>query len=241
MKVYGGAADVDTETKLTIAIADFIHSCGLAFRLADHPKFRKMIMIARLVTSKYKFPDRNQIGTKLLDINYNTYMDEAKEQLEKDIKIFGLSFYGDGATVRKMPLINVLASGAYINTVVLEIINCTEHMQAGLKKDAEYIANVFKPHIQGFETKNPNCVDYCTFDGAANVQKAGRVLSATYPRIICTHGAEQPCYLFVLPRYFFVKDVKCFCKMFTENVCDFWERCDACTVCNTSEVQQNLQ
>ena len=104
MKVYGGAADVDTETKLTIAIADFIHSCGLAFRLADHPKFRKMIMIARTVTSKYKFPDRNQIGTKLLDIKYNTYIDEAKEQLEKDIKIFGLTFYGDGATVRKMPL-----------------------------------------------------------------------------------------------------------------------------------------
>ena len=42
-----------------------------------------------------------------------------------------------------------------------------------------------------FEEKDPNCVDFCTFDGAANVQKAGKVLAAYYPRIICTHGAEH--------------------------------------------------
>ena len=177
MKVYGGAsADVDQDTKLTVAIADLIHSCGLPFRLADHPKFRKMVMISRTVSSKYKFPDRNQIATKLLDINYSSYMEEAKDQLCKDINIFGLSFYGDGATVRKMPLINVMASGAYLHTSVLEIVNCQSHMERGGKKDAEYIASIFRPHIDEFEKKNSNCVDYCTFDGAANVQKAGRVL-----------------------------------------------------------------
>jgi hypothetical protein len=47
-----------------------------------------------------------------------------------------------------------------------------------------------------FEKKNHNSVDYCTFDGAANVQKAGRVLSAIYPRIVCTHGAEHVISLF---------------------------------------------
>ena len=154
MKVYGGAsADVDQDTKLTVAIADLIHSCGLPFRLADHPKFRKMVMLSRTVSSKYKFPDRNQIATKLLDINYSSYMDEAKDQLCKDINIFGLSFYGDGATVRKMPLINVMASGAYIHTSVLEIVNCQSHMERGGKRDAEYIASIFRPHIDEFEKK----------------------------------------------------------------------------------------
>jgi hypothetical protein len=28
-------------------------------------------------------------------------------------------------------------------------------------------------------------------DGAANVQKAGQILAAYYPRIVCTHGAEH--------------------------------------------------
>jgi hypothetical protein len=47
-----------------------------------------------------------------------------------------------------------------------------------------------------FEEQNPNCVDYCTFDGAANVRKAGEVLAAHYPRIVCTHGAEHVISLF---------------------------------------------
>ena len=42
MKIYGGPTP-NADTKLVMAIADFIHSCGLPFRIADHPKFRKMI------------------------------------------------------------------------------------------------------------------------------------------------------------------------------------------------------
>jgi hypothetical protein len=47
-----------------------------------------------------------------------------------------------------------------------------------------------------FEKISPNCVDYCTLDGAANVQKAGQILAAYYPRIVCTHGAEHVVSLF---------------------------------------------
>ena len=136
MKIYGGA-EIDTESKLTIAIADFIHSCGLPFRFADHPKFRRVVMLSGTIGNKYSYPDRNQIGTKLLDINYKSYMEDTKEKLKTDIKLFGLSFYGDGATVRKMPLLNVMASGAYLHTAVMEIINCTSHLEKG-EKDAQY-------------------------------------------------------------------------------------------------------
>ena len=195
MKVYGGAS-VDSDLKLTMAIADFIHSCGLPFRLADHPKFRHLLQMARFMSSKYNFPSRNQISTELLDVNFDTYKNHTIVSLKKDIDIFGLSFYGDGATVRRMPLINVMASGAYLHTAVLEIVNCTKHMADGGKKDARYIASLFRPHIDMFEELNPDCVDYCTFDGAANVQKAGEVLAAYYPRIVCTHGAEHVVSLF---------------------------------------------
>ena len=170
MKVYGGAS-VDSDLKLTMAIADFIHSCGLPFRLADHPKFRHLLQMARFMSSKYNFPSRNQISTELLDVNFDTYKNHTIVSLKKDIDIFGLSFYGDGATLRRMPLINVMASGAYLHTAVLEIVNCTKHMADGGKKDARYIASLFRPHIDMFEELNPDCVDYCTFDGAANVQK----------------------------------------------------------------------
>jgi hypothetical protein len=49
----------------------------------------------------------------------------------KDINVFGLSFYGDGATFKKMPLINILASGAYLQTALLEIVDATSHMEKG--------------------------------------------------------------------------------------------------------------
>ena len=195
MKMYGGP-NPNADTKLIMAIADFIHSCGLPFRIASHPKFRKMIQLARMTGSKFKFPSRNQIATELLDVNYDSYMESTKETLLSDVNTFGLSFYGDGATVRRMPLINVMASGAYVHTAVLEIVNCTRHLEDGGKKDAKYISSLFRPHIDDFENLNPNSVDYCTFDGAANVRKAGEALSAYYPRIVCTHGTEHVISLF---------------------------------------------
>jgi hypothetical protein len=96
----------------------------------------------------------------LLETNYETYMKKNKEQLLNDINVFGLSFYSDGATVKKMTLINVLASGAYLQTALLEIVDATSHMEKGGKKDASYISSLFRPHIDEYEKEHPNSVDY---------------------------------------------------------------------------------
>jgi hypothetical protein len=195
MMIHNGP-NPTAELKLTMAVADLVHSCGLPFRLASHPKFRKVITLAKAVGNSYKLPSRNQIATELLDTNYEAYVDRNKSQLLKDIDIFGLSFYGDGATVKRMPLVNVLCSGAYLHTAVMEIRDATSHMELGGKKDARYLASLFRPYIDEYEDQHPNCVDYCTFDGAANVQKSGEVLRAHYPRIVVTHGAEHVLSLF---------------------------------------------
>ena len=39
-------------------------------------------------------------------------------------------------------------------------------------------------------------VDLFYFDGASNVQKAGRLLSVKYPRAVCLHGSEHVVSLF---------------------------------------------
>jgi hypothetical protein len=179
-----------------MAIADFIHGCGLSFSVSSHPKFQKGISLARAVGQNYQVPPHHHIATDLLEINYETYMKKNKEQLLNDINVFGLSFYGDGATVKKMPLINVLESGAYLQTALLEIVDAISHMEKGGKKDASYISSLFRPHIDEYEKEHPNSVDYCSFDGAANVKKAGRILQAHYPRIVLTHGAEHVLSLF---------------------------------------------
>jgi hypothetical protein len=58
----------------------------------------------------------------------------------------------------------------------------TNHLVEGGKKNASYIALLFEPWIQKLDPKGA-CVDCAFFDGASNVQKAGRILAAKYPRI----------------------------------------------------------
>ena len=84
------------------------------------------------------------------------FMNQVKKsfnELLKDAKTFGLTLLGDGATIKRMPLINIIASGVYCPVAVLSIADCTNHMAKGGMKDADYIANtLFLPQ---FETINP--------------------------------------------------------------------------------------
>jgi hypothetical protein len=55
-------------------------------------------------------------------------------------------------------------------------------------------------------------VDFCTCDGASNIQSLGDVLSAHYPRILCTHSAENIILLF-LRDWFSSPVLNCFVKI----------------------------
>jgi hypothetical protein len=188
--------DPDLESRLSAAIATFIHCCGLPFSIANHPQFLKVLSLAKRVGTKYTPPDRKVISGILLDLAYDNLQEKQKHELLKEVKQFGLSLYGDGATIHKMPLMNLLASGVHQNVAVLDIIDATSYIDNGGKKDAEYIASLFQPYIEMFEIESPNSVDYLSFDGAGNVQLAGKILAAKYPRIIVTHGAEHVISLF---------------------------------------------
>ena len=61
------------DSRLTMAIADMIHGRGLAFTLASHPKFRKVLQLAKVVGSNYKPPNRIAVAGPLLNLNYKAY------------------------------------------------------------------------------------------------------------------------------------------------------------------------
>lgn len=146
-KVLYDSPNPNAETKLTMAIADFVHSCGLPFRIIADRKFHTILNLARATSTSYVPPSRRSVSSELLDLNYDAYMKKHYERLNKDIDIFGVSFYGDGATIKKLPLINILASGAHIPACVIEIVDCSKHLEGGGKKDASYISSLFRPHI----------------------------------------------------------------------------------------------
>jgi hypothetical protein len=117
--------NASNELALTVAIADLIHSCGLPFSLVNEPKLARIIKLSRGVTSTYTPPTRQDVANRLLKFNYNECLKKNDELLLKDSSVYGLALSGDGATVKRMPLLNILASGAHLTTAVLEITDCT--------------------------------------------------------------------------------------------------------------------
>ena len=75
----------------------------------------------------------------------------------------------------KSLLVNVLDTGLYCRSVVLDIVNCTGHCKEGKNKDSPYIENLFLPIIKDLKKRNPEgksnagIVDLLLFDGATNV------------------------------------------------------------------------
>ncbi len=109
--------------------------------------------------------------------------------------MFGLFFLGDGATVKRMPLINILASCTDTPPITVAIQDCTKHLQEGGKKDALYIANIFDNIVKECNPKG-TLTNAFFFDGASNVQKGGAILVAKYPHSFCFQKGEHVLALF---------------------------------------------
>ena len=128
-------------------------------------------------------------------MNFDNCQRKNKQSLLVDAPVMGLTLLGDGAIIHRMPLVNCLGLCADHPPTVLSIDDYTGHMESGDKKDAPYIAHLFDPHVKEYDPEN-KLVDIFYFDGASNVQKAGRLLVATYPRAMCLHGGEHVVSLF---------------------------------------------
>jgi hypothetical protein len=83
LKIHDGP-NPSADSKLTMCIADMVHSLGLPFSLTSDPKFRKVITLARAVGSNYNPPSRNMISNELLDLNYDQYKKKNMSLLSKD-------------------------------------------------------------------------------------------------------------------------------------------------------------
>ena len=195
--------DPNAPALMDVAIADFLHSHCLPFSLADDKKLMRVVEVARTLGPNYNPPSRQDIGGKYLDALYQNSWKQQMATLLSEARIFGVTVFGDGATIKTVPLVNVLAAGVNNPFALLDIADCTEHLQAGGKKDAKHIANIVKPLIELMEgevdvhkKKLRGIVDLVFFDGASNVQNAGEILRAYNPRITVGHGAEHVVSLF---------------------------------------------
>ena len=68
--------------------------------------------------------------------------------IKKEADIFGLLFLGDGATISRFPLLNILAYAKNIPISVLKCFDCQGHLARVYKKDATFICNQFLKHMK---------------------------------------------------------------------------------------------
>jgi hypothetical protein len=115
----------------------------------------------------------------------------------KEAKVFGFAWMGDDTTIHKMPLMNILALNGTTAPMAILIQDYTKHMEKGGKKDAQYNAKLFEGKVLEYDPQLL-CTDVFYFDGASNVQKAGEILMAKFPRSFYLHGGEHVVSLFFL-------------------------------------------
>jgi hypothetical protein len=188
MKLYGNKIKLESGECCHIAIADFICSNALPFSLSECPKFCKVLEVARGLGPNYQPPDRQLLGGRLMDSLFQVSFADLMCSLLSEMEIFGVSVFGDGAMIKSILLINILAASPNNPFALLDIVDCTAHLAEGGKKDVLYLANMILPHISMMELSrdetNKHCkgvVDLVLFDGASNVQKAGRILAINHP------------------------------------------------------------
>ena len=196
----------------------FAHWClanSLPFNIGECLLFKRYTRLVQNTGSDYSPPSRYEVGGSLLNATYDSYYEQEVAKLLDDVELYGITVYGDGATIKTTPLINILACSPGNPACVLDVIDCSNHMSDGGKKDAKYIATETLKVIAKIENLAKRSIITIMFDGASNVQKAGEIMRQHCPSATVEHGAEHVVSLVVekfimLPCF---KEVTKFCKL----------------------------
>ena len=108
----------------------------------------------------------------------------------KNSDILGFLFPGDGATISRNPLFNILVSRKNIPVAVLEIIYCQGHLADGGKKDGTFMCNIFIDHMKKIDP-NKTITYVVMFDGALSVQLGGELMKIHYSNLTVMHVVEN--------------------------------------------------
>ena len=105
-KMWQGVSDPAASLELDVAIADFVLSRNYDFALVADEKFKRVLDVARRAPPSYKPPTPARVGGELLVKLYDVNWQQETERLLKDSRTYGISMYGDGATIQTFPKIN---------------------------------------------------------------------------------------------------------------------------------------
>lgn len=173
-----------------VALAHWVLANNYAHNTLDDPLFARALMKVQMCGSDYRPPKRYDIGGALLDATYESYYSEQVQLLLQDADVYGISVYGDGATINTTPKINIMASSPGNPACVLDVVDCTDHITEGGTKNAKYIAMETLKALRKLPSGMQHVVQI-SFDGASNVQKGAEIMRQFCPQASVEHGAEH--------------------------------------------------
>ena len=156
-----------------------------------------MLDLARTVPNCYQPPNIKFTSKDILDVIHDQNMERNLSLIKKESEIFGLLFLGDGATISRVPLLNILVSGKNLPVAVLELVDCQGHLADGGITNGTFICDRFIYHFKIIDP-HKSITDVIMFDGASNVQLAGELLKIHYPKITVIRGVEHTVSLFFI-------------------------------------------
>ena len=147
------------------------------------------------MSKSYQPQNRKLTSKDLLDVIHDQNMERNFIFIKKESGIFGLSFLGDGATISRIPLLNILVSRKQLPVAVLELVYCQGHLADGGGKDGSFICTIFIKHIKTIDP-HKSSTDVVMFDGSSNVQLYGELLKINDPKLSVMCGVEHTVSLF---------------------------------------------
>ncbi|XP_059639603.1 uncharacterized protein LOC132281975 [Cornus florida] len=158
--------------------ARMFYASGLSFNLARCPHFRKYsLTLANSKLSGYTPPTFDRLRTTLL-AQEKAHVNRKLQPIKDTWKKKAMSLCSDGWSDRqRRPLINIMAASVG-GAMFLKAVDASGNI-----KDADYVANLFKPVIQ--EVGSQNVVQVIT-DNGSNFKAARAIIEGIYPHIFWT-------------------------------------------------------
>ena len=186
------AMGVSASTALSAAIGEMIHADGLSNKFAESPRLAKVLKLARSAPSSFKPPGRKAIGGVFLDKSADNLRKDGNMALKEHAADYGWACSSDGATIRRVPLVNILGFLPFVLPPLLALVDCSGHMSTGGKKDGLFLYDEMKARV--VEVGSRSCYLWL-LDGASNEVGCGSLLENEFPWSTTLHGAEHTVHL----------------------------------------------
>ena len=182
------AKNKQADKECTLLAGHWVAATGQDFNILEDPLTKKFLEAYKNTSQNYKLPSRKRLSGDLLDINHEVQEAASLEELRKSADIGGIQFCSDFATIGGHACLNILASGPHVKSVVLDIVDCHEHLAGGGVKDGQFVFNKIKPWV---EKVGADLFDMIDTDGGSNMLLGAKLLKAEFPRVYTHRGVDH--------------------------------------------------